>query len=244
MRGIVTSLLVICMAGNCAHAAELKLVAGDLPPYAYKSAEGEGGPVYEVALELAKRVGQSTQVEFLPYARAQSEAASNDNVGIFPIARVPEREGKYTWLVEVVRDPYVFVTMKNSDVDISTVEATKRLRIGALRGTLAEVLLKKMGFEILELTNSDQFTLEKLAAGRIDAWVVPPSSIVKYSALTGIGRDQLRTGAELMMLHEYVAASKSLDAATAEKWRAAFDDMKQDGSYAAIVTKYGFEPLK
>lgn len=228
---------------NLANATELRLVSADFDPYTYETPSGGSGVMYEIVQQLAKRVGQSPEIEFLPWARAQTIARSKPNVGIFPIARVPERESKYAWLVPILDDPYVFFAKKNSKVDISSIKAAKHLRIGLFGGSLAEVLLKKMGFDNFKSVTSDVQNVKMLKLDRIDAWVAPLSFRYRYKKKGGLAGDELRVGATITVLHEYLGASKSLDLETIQKWRKAFELMKQDGSYARIMKKYGFKPL-
>ncbi len=233
--------LLICFTINFSHAADLEIVSADFDPYTYATPKGGSGVMYEIVQELARRVGQSTHIEFLPWSRAQMRAQLKPNIGIFPLARVPEREDKYTWLVHVLDDPYVLFAKKNSKVDISTLEAARNLRVGTYRGSLAELLLRKMKFNNFKSVLSDNQNLKMLKTDRIDVWVAPLSFKKKFN---GKGKDELRVGATVVMLNEYLAASKPLDPETVEKWQVAFESMKKDGSYAKIMKKYGLHPLK
>jgi len=243
MRGIwaVSILLVFSMA----RARELTvIVSADFDPYTYSTMEGGSGAMFEVAQELSKRVGQKFNVQFVPWARAQMMAKTESNIGILPLARVPEREADYTWLVEILREPYVFFTLKDSKVDISTVEAARNLRIGTFAGSLSELLLRQRGFKNFKSVTTDAQNVRMLKSGHIDVWVAPLSFKSRYKEKGGLGEDELRVGATLVLLHEYLAASKNLDAETIKKWQEAFKSMKRDGSYADIMKKYGFVPLK
>ncbi len=247
MIWIFTIILLFCFGSHITQAAELRLVSADFDPYTYvTSAQGGGaGVMYEIVQELAKRVGQSTKIDFLPWARAQSEAKEKPNVGIFPLARVQERESNYVWLVPILDDPYVLFAKKSSKVDISSIEAAKHLRVGTFRGSLAEtVVLPKLGFDHFESVTSDAQNVKMLKIDRIDAWVAPLSFRDRYKIKGGLAGDDLKVGATLVVLHEYLGASKSLDAGTIQKWQKAFEAMKRDGSYSTIMKKHGFEPLK
>ena len=230
--------------GNETYAAELRIISADFDPYTYSTSRGGAGAMYEVVQEVAKRVGQSAKIEFMPWARAQSIAKTQLNIGILPLARVPEREVDYVWLLPILNDPYVFFARKDSKFDISTIESAKSLRIGTFGGSLAEVLLRKMGFKNFKSVTTDIQNVRMLKADRIDVWVAPLSFKNRYKKKGGLGEENLRVGATLIMLNEYFAASKSLDPETIRKWQLAFKSMKSDGSYAAIMKKYGFEPIK
>lgn len=229
---------------NSANANPLRIVSADFDPYSYAVGNGGAGAMYEIVQELAHRVGQSKKIEFMPWARAQAEVQANPDMGILPLARVPERETLYTWLVPVLDDPYVFFAKKNSKVNISTIAAAKHLRIGTFAGSLAEVLLRKLGFDNFQSVTTDVQNVQMLKLDRIDVWVAPLSFKNRYKLKGGLGGDELRVGATIVVLHEYFAASKSLGLKATTKWREAFESMKKDGSYQAIMKKYDLLPLK
>lgn len=237
-------ILSFFFASNITEATELKIVSVDFPPYTYQTPNGGAGVMYDVVQELAKRVSQTTHVEFMPWARARLETEKISNGGIFPLARTTEREKNYTWVAHILDDPYVFFAMKSSKVNISSIAAAKKIRVGTLKGSVADLELKKLGFPHAESVANDVQNVIKLKRGYIDAWVAPLSSKDQYKEKAGLSANELKTGAELLILHEYFGASKSLDAKTIQKWQKAFTSMKNDGTYAAIMKKYGFTPLK
>ena len=227
-----------------AQATQLRIFSIDFPPYTYQTPNGGSGVMFEIVQELAKRVGQTAQVEFMPWARARVETEKISNGGIFPLARTTEREKNYSWIAHILDDPYVFFSMKSSKVNISSVAAAKKYRIGILKGSVSELELKKLGFSKVESVANDLQNVLKLKQGHIDAWVAPLSSKDQYKEKAEISAHELKIGAELLILHEYLGASNSLDVQTIQKWQKAFTSMKNDGSYAAIMKKYGFTPLQ
>ena len=125
MEELLRLILLACIffTMSFSKAAELHIVSADFDPYTYATATGGSGAMYEVVQELAKRLGQSPQIEFLPWSRAQVKAQENPNIGILPTARVPERESKYAWIIEILDDPYVFISKKNSKASASRTSA-------------------------------------------------------------------------------------------------------------------------
>ncbi|MEF8759411.1 MAG: hypothetical protein V5B36_06710 [Candidatus Accumulibacter sp. UW25] len=69
---------------------KLRLLAAELPPYTFQVppvsvGETPGvkqGLVYEVVSEMAKRVGHSGLIEFMPWGEAQRIAQTQPNIGI------------------------------------------------------------------------------------------------------------------------------------------------------------------
>jgi len=238
--------LFFCMFlfAETAFSAELKFFAANFPPYSYPTETGGAGAMHDVLLEIIKRHQHKNKIEFIPWARARFETENNSDIILIPLARTKEREEKYTWLLHVLDDPYVIVTLKEAKVDISSVEAAKKLKIGILTGSVADNLLRELGFTKLEVASNDVQNVKKLKLGRIDAWVAPLSGLDQYEKNAGIERKEIRVGAELTVLKEYVGASKSFDKQQVVRWQKTFEDMKKDGTYQAIMKKYGLIPLK
>jgi polar amino acid transport system substrate-binding protein len=80
-------------------AKELRLLAAELPPYTFQippASVGETpgvdqGFVYEVVSEMARRVGHTGLIEFMPWGEAQRIARTQPNIGILALTRTPER---------------------------------------------------------------------------------------------------------------------------------------------------------
>lgn len=236
-------LMTFSLASLSLQAEEIKLYAAHFPPYTIEVGNKKSGAVFDIANEIIKRLELKTQIDFIPWPRARFEAETKKNVIIMPLARTPEREEHYTWLIHVLDDPYVILAHKYSTIDISSIEATKNLRIGILKGSVADSMLRRMGYTNLDISSNDLQNVRKLNLKRLDAWVAPLSAIDQYKDQVGIGKDDLRVGYEFTQLKEYIGASKEFDKNMAQKWIKAFEKMKKDGSYQAIMKKYGMNPL-
>jgi polar amino acid transport system substrate-binding protein len=237
--------LLLSFASASASATELRIVSADFDPYTYIVKDGKGaGAMYEIVQELATRVGQSPTIEFLPWPRAQELAQTQSDIAIIPLARNSERENKYTWILHILSDPYVFFATKKTKFDISKLESMKKLRIGTFSGSLAETLLRINGLHNFNGVATDAQNVSLLKLGRIDVWVAPLSFRYRYKDKGGLSSSDLRVGATLSVLEEYLGASKNLDQATVKKWQNAFVEMKRDGSYARIMKKFNLKPLK
>lgn len=233
----------VSFAETKANDQDFKFYSADFPPYTYEIGNTRGGAMYEVSQEIIKRLKLKTEIRFVPWPRARFEAETKNNIFLIPLARTPEREEKYTWLIHVLDDPYVLLALKKTTFDISNHENAKKLKIGVLKKSVADHLLRELGYTNLDVSSNDVRNVNKLKVGRLDAWVAPLSAIDQYKKEAGIGKDDLRVGVEFTLLREYIGASKYLDLSTQKKWRDTFEEMKKDGTYKAIMKKYGMTPL-
>ncbi|RZI98042.1 MAG: transporter substrate-binding domain-containing protein, partial [Rubrivivax sp.] len=112
---------------------QLEWVAGDLPPFAWRSTSGPRGYGHELVLLMAQQIGRSTQVSYYPWARAVQLTERSTNIGIFPLARTPDREKRFQWLVPLLTVRYALVTLA-TDRRMGVSDMRSR-RVGVLRGS-------------------------------------------------------------------------------------------------------------
>ncbi len=238
--------LFVCAvaAAAPAWAAELRLITAELPPYTFQIppatvAEFPGpgqGLVQEVVAEMARRVGHSGSIEYMPWQRAQQIAMTEPNVGILSLTRSPEREDKYRWLAKIVTDDLVLVG--GQGVDVSSLDKVKNRPSGVLLRSGAEALLREKGFTRIESAPEEWLNAKKLKERRIDAWLAPRLMVIYAMQEVQGDLGTLNIGEIVRASDIYLAASKSLPDAEAEKWEKAFESMKADGSYERILQKY------
>ena len=227
-----------------ASAAELRLITAELPPYTFQvppatvsEIPGPGqGLVQEVVAEMARRVGHSGSIEYMPWARAQQIAMTEPNIGILSLTRTPEREDKYRWLVKVVSDDLVLVG--GQGVDASSLDKVKNRPTGVLLRSGAEALLREKGFTRIEPAPEEWLNAKKMKERRLDAWLAPRLMVI-YATQEVQGDLAILNIGEIVRPSEiYLAASKALPDAEAAKWEAAFAAMQADGTYERILQKY------
>ncbi len=227
-----------------AWADELRLITAELPPYTFQVppatvAEFPGpgqGLVQEVVAEMARRVGHSGTIEYMPWARAQQIAMTEPNVGILSLTRSPEREDKYRWLAKIVTDDLVLVG--GQGVDVSGLDKVKDRPTGVLLRSGAEALLREKGFTRIEASPEEWLNAKKIKERRIDAWLAPRLMVIYAMQEVEGDPATLNFGTIVRASDIYLAASKSLPDAEAVKWENAFASMQADGSYDRIVQKY------
>jgi polar amino acid transport system substrate-binding protein len=227
-----------------APAAELRLITAELPPYTFQMppatvAEFPGpgqGLVQEVVVEMARRVGHSGSIEYMPWARAQQIAMTEPNVGILSLTRSPEREDKYRWLAKVVSDDLVLVG--GQGVDASSLDKVKDRPTGVLLRSGAEALLREKGFTRIEPVPEEWLNARKMKERRIDAWLAPRLMVIYATQEVQGDLATLNIGEIVRASDIYLAASKSLPETEAARWEAAFAAMQADGTYQRILQKY------
>lgn len=239
----VMLLLAALLATSPASAAEMRLLAAELPPFTYHvppptvSEIGEPrGLVYELVREMAKRIGHSGSIEFMGWTRAQELAIIGPNVGILALTRSPEREPFYNWMVNIVTDDLVLVG--GGGVDVSSLDKVKDRPTGVLRTSGAETLLRELKFTRIEPASEEWVNALKLRERRIDAWLAPRLMVLYGWREIGGDASVLNIGQIVRLSPIYFAASRDIPETEAERWREAFAQVRADGTYDRILSYY------
>lgn len=226
------------------HASELRLLAAELPPYTFQIPPGSvseiPGPgqgfVHDVVAEMARRVGHSGRIEYLPWAEAQRIAKTEPNVGILSLTRSPERETEYRWLAKILTDDLILVG--GQGIDVSVLDKVRDRPTGVLARSGAEALLKERGFTRIVPQTEEWMNARLMRQRRIDAWLAPRLMII-YAMVETRGDLGALTFGEIVRSSEiWLAGSRDLPDAEASKWQKAFEQVRADGTYKRIADQY------
>ncbi|GGC78074.1 substrate-binding periplasmic protein [Undibacterium terreum] len=223
--------------------AETTLYVGNVAPFSYPAGQAQRGVLYDLLHELALRVGHSGTVNVVPLKR-ELEMLRTDNNSLGAISRLADREQLYSWHIKLMQDRIVLVSRADSGVDISTLDAARKLRIGVLFGGPSESAVRRNGFEHTDPTTSTESNVRKLAAGRVDAIAVLGGMVTVVGNMPDSAHMSLKEGAVLETVDLYLAGSKNFNPEEAKKWEMAFKSMQKDGTYARILGQYHYLPLK
>jgi len=82
--------------------SDVLLVSEYNPPYIYKNEKGEFvGSAVKKLTPIFQKAGISFKMQTTPWKRALSMVEHQQNVLIYPLARTPERETKFKWLIPI-----------------------------------------------------------------------------------------------------------------------------------------------
>ena len=243
---LVSALSFLAPAGVQAKSRtkELRLLAAELPPYSFQIppasvAETPGvdqGLVHEIVSEMAKRIGHTGLIEFLPWGEAQRIARTQPNIGILALTRTPERENQYRWLARIVTDDLILVG--GQGIDVSSLDKVKDRPVGVLGRSGAEALLRERGFTRIKPQPEEWMNARLMQQRQIDAWLAPRLMVIYAMREVGGNLAALNFGEIVRSSEIYLAASKDLPDAEVRKWEEAFEAVKADGSYQRIVDEY------
>ena len=160
-----------------AHAENLRIITGELPPYASQE-RADQGIALSIVRQAFSQVGDTVDYTFKPWARSLEEARIGRWDGTATWGKNPARDVGFLISDNVLTEQWVFVYRSGFDgtphFDWKHLADLKGKRMGAVRfNTYTPEFwdLQKAGVLTVEFANDDLSNLRLLVAGRID--VVP-----------------------------------------------------------------------
>ncbi|MEH6631017.1 MAG: transporter substrate-binding domain-containing protein [Halopseudomonas aestusnigri] len=148
---------------------ELYIVTEDYPPYEIlKPQDGLRGFDYEVVTEIFKRMGYSSEIDFLPWNRALMNARKGKTVGILTCAYLKEREDfiLFSDPISSFTNGYFVRSNFNGPVPKS-IKDVAGYKVASIKGYESLQVLKNAGLRPLEVADTKS-AIKTLLAGRFD----------------------------------------------------------------------------
>ena len=131
-------------------AKSLRVVTEDMPPYQIvEQGKLVGGSSYLLVKQTLQLANIDYEIEILPWARAYKTARFETNTLIFSLARTPEREMLFQWLLPVSqKQSFYYFSLKSATTSVPvTLEQIKKLSVVVVRDSAEHLDLMRMGFE-------------------------------------------------------------------------------------------------
>lgn len=239
MRQLVLMMLAaaLCLPG-VARAANLQLLTEENPPGSFLKDGQPAGAGVEMILEMARRAGMETPIQFLPWARAYAMAQEEPEVGLFSTTRTPERDPLFQWVGPIIRVNWTLYAKAGSTIAINSLEDAKQYAIGTYLDDAREQFLKQQGFPKLDSVTNNTANVVKLLNDRIDLWVANSIGMPLLAADAGVQPQDLAPVFVIKTADLYLAFSKGTSQATVDAFAKALADMRADGTFAAIYKKW------
>lgn len=175
----ITLVLVFCLALPVLAVAEnMRLVTGELPPYATQERVDEG-----IALDIVRKafanVGNTVNYTFRPWTRSLEEARAGLWDGTAYWGKNPARDIGFLISDNVLTEQWVFLYRQRADgvkpFDWDSLVDLKGKRIAAVQSytyTPEFWEMQKTGTLKVEISQDDLGNLRRLVAGRVDVVVI------------------------------------------------------------------------
>lgn len=248
-QGIRRFCIAFASALLCAIAAasDLQLLADENPPLSFSEGGLAKGLAVDVVQEIQRRTGNTNTIEIQPWPRAYRAVSTVPNVGIFVMARTPAREELFQWMGPISASRASLYGKRGSGIRISNLDDAKAVeRIMVVRDFYTHQLLQKLGFANLELVPKPETMVKMAVNDRAPLIFTSNATLPDMLEKAGAKPGDLELLYTVTSIQTYVAFSLGTPKDLVAKWQTALDNMKRDGSYAAIYAKWlpGETPTK
>lgn len=209
------------------------LVFTEFYPVTRTEAGHPAGPGIELARRLIEGLPVRLNEEAVPLRRLLAMTEARPLI-VVALVRTAPREDKFRWIGELYRDSLVMATRKPHP-RIDSLDQARRLgHVGVTLGGIAQALLEEQHFTNVEPSLDMTAQARKLAGQRVDAWFGLRQSVLQAWEATGGDMGEIETGAELMPVSIWMAASLPVPADLVEELRRRFADLQRDGTVGRI----------
>ena len=220
-------------------AQEITVISEENPPFNFIKDGVFTGSSTEVVREIMRRLGLPAEIQVLTWARAYQLALAQPNVVLFSTARTKEREDLFHWVGPIYKVRFGFYARRGFGPYLTGLADAKKVgAIATYKDDVREQLLKSQGFTNLDSSKSPASNLKKLLAGRVDLWLYSNLGVPSVARQLGIDPAEVELVLPFKDKYAYIAVSKGTPRVMVEKWQAALDDMKRDGSFGRISKQW------
>jgi len=229
---------------NCTAAAvsksDVRLITENFPPFNFAGQDGAAkGRSTAIVRGILSRLGQTADIEILPWADGYNLALNTSNVALFSTARTLLRDPLFKWVGPIGSFEKALYASANSTISISSLDAARKVgSICVVKDDVRQQMLTERGFANLVLLASDEQCIASLAAGKADLWFGSTDSEPFSAYLAGVGPDSMKMVYSVEKDEIFIAFSNSTSDATVRSWQSALDKMKRDGFYDALQGQY------
>lgn len=236
-------ILILALIFACFHPAQsaeqvFKIYTEEFPPYNYTDKGEITGISTEIVREILRRLDHPEDIEISSWLNAYRLVQEKDNTILYSTTRSPFREDLFKWVGPLVPNNIVFFARTISGISIKTLNDAKKVgRIGVYMDDFGEILLNEKGFTNLRSVPDNRVNIKDLVEGKIDLWIINELTGNQMAREIGLA-NKIEKVYDVQKEFMYIAFSKNTPDSIIDKWQKALDEIKADGTYAQIFSKW------
>lgn len=220
----------------------MKFFTEDYPPFNMMGADGKlTGVGVETLVEIFKRCESKhtlDDIKLVPWARGYKDLQEDPTVCLFSMGQTEERLPNFKWVGPFFVNTFDAFALKSRGIKVNSKEDLVNLKAGVIRDDIGENLAKAANIKHIESTATTESNVKKLQEGRIDIWVFSQNGLKLQLDKMKLNVDDFEKVWQLSESRLFYAFNKDADDAVISAMQKALDEMKADGTHAAILAKY------
>ena len=215
-----------------------KIYTEEYPPYNYTENGKITGISTEIVREVLRRINHPDNIEVSPWSVAYRLLKEEDFKALYSTTRAPFRENLFKWVGPLVPNNTVLFARTADAVSISSIDDARKVgQIGVYKDDYGELLLKQQGFTNLHTAPDNRSNLKNLVDGKIDLWIINELTGNHMAREAGY-TNRIKKVFDVQKEFMYLAFSRNTPDDIIDKWQQALDEIKSDGTYAQIFSKW------
>ncbi|MDT0602319.1 substrate-binding periplasmic protein [Thalassotalea castellviae] len=238
--------LMMVSLSSISVAEQLIFVAEDLPPYHFN---GQNNQPTGILVDLIDAVMLQAKIpykiELMPFARIYTVTHETPNVVMLSLMKSDDRAAEFKWIGKSFKSKAFLVGLKNrEDINIKNLEQAKQHIVGTIRGYHSEKYLKDAGFTVnknMHLSVNYKHMWNMLFEQHIDFILTNFIAIEKEMTSIGFKQSDIKAVIELTDFPGdlFLATGLSTPDKTVDKLSKALAQIKENGTYDKIMSKWG-----
>lgn len=234
----IAALLLLLSATQAGAQDGLHVYAMDSRPLSFQDGDHAGGMVVELARAIQARLGATGEIVVIPWARARKLVDKEANVLVLSMIRTDERAKTLRFIGPVAQASLSAYAVRGRAAELRAASNRKALRAGARRGSVYLEIAERLGYQLTDQTNSSEAAARMLMAGRFDLWFDHDEFVPAAMQQAGYKVDDVEPVFSLGTQQIYMAFSPGTPAATVQAWDGALRELKRNGQYQKIYSKW------
>lgn len=254
---IFSALLLIAsfsLTGKSAWAEEIRILTTEEPPTNYTYAGKFTGTTVDIVEEIKKQIGETANIEVMPWVSAMSIAKRKPNIAIFTCGKTQERiDHGFHFVGPVFTRKHTLFKRKGDPITITGIEDIKKnnLKLGAMREDWRGFFFKKQGIWV-EFGNSHFVNAKKLLEKRLSLWVTSDLEAPVVMNIISEPVAMIEPAFVFNVGDSYIMFSKDTSKEIVDKWRNQLNELQKTDFFIKtaekwsdiLLTDLGYTPRK
>jgi len=221
--------VMIALPISASYSEPLEVVTENWRPYNYE----EAGVVKGVSTQIVKKILDNSDINYTinvyPWARSYKMALEKENILIYTIIRIPQREKLFKWVCPLGKGGttslYRLKSQKN--VHIETIADAKKYYIITNLNSMDHIWLKENGFTKLQIPSAVENALKMIFGKRAPLIAFDSTVMQKECQNAGYDPGDLVKVIQLFKTPPYMALSKQTSDKIFQQLKNSYDQLNK-----------------
>jgi polar amino acid transport system substrate-binding protein len=243
MKTLILTVLTLMLTMGNLHAEELKIILSPFHGYVNVEEGKAAGPIIDIMDAIIKETNYSYAVEIYPWARAYRSIINGSANTLMPhLIKNKKRANLVKWGDEIMPMDFWIVKKKDrNDINFTTIDEAKKYNFITVHDDATTQYLQEHGFENLTVITDATQSIEMLNLNRGDLIIQEKNAFFHMLDSLKIDTDDYTPMHKIDELSRTLclAFSKTTNDGVIRDIKHAFNQIKLDGTYDKILTKWG-----